>query len=140
VRVLGAVLHPRAERRHRVLARFVRRIERFVEHIVFLRAVRAFGPPPQRRHAPRSTPPGFRRVQRRLSLFWKIARIRAPRGAGLADRLGRLLAVLADPGRYIARFLKQLCKGLRHSRLIPYAPPAQTLADALRPNAFADSS
>jgi hypothetical protein len=93
-----------------------------------LKAVDRAGPPPQRRHAPRSTPPGFRRVQRRLSVFWKIARIRAPRGASLADRLARLLAVLARPGRYIARFLKELCKGLRLSRLIPLAPPAQTLA------------
>jgi hypothetical protein len=141
VRLLGAVLHPRAERRHGVLTRFVRRIERFVEHIIFLKAVDRAGPPPQRRHAPRSTPPGFRRVQRRLSLFWKIARIRAPRGASLADRLARLLAVLARPGRYIARFLKELCKGLRLSRLIPLAPPEQTLAaDAPRATAFADSS
>jgi hypothetical protein len=141
VRLLGAVLHPRAKRRSRLLTAFVRRAERFVEHIIFLQAVHAFGPPPRRRRTPRSTPPGFRRVQRRLTLFWKIARIRAPRGASLIDRVAQLLHAIAHPARYIARFTKQLRKGLRLSRLIPIAPPAHALATpAPRATAFADTS
>ena len=141
VRLLGAVLHPRAESRRGVLTRFVRRVERFVEHVIFLKAVHRAGPPPQRRCAPRSTPPGFRRVERRLTLFWKIARIRAPRGASLIDRLARLLDAIAYPERHIARFLKALCKGLRLARLIPIAPPAHALAaNAPCALAFADTS
>jgi hypothetical protein len=141
VRLLGAVLHPRAPRRRRTLTAFVRRAERFVEHIVFLKAVHAFGPPPQRRNTPRSTPPGFRRVARRLTLFWKIARIRAARGASLIDRLAQLLHALANPAPYVARFTKQLCKGLRLSRLTPVAPPIVALAVGMTPAvAFTDTS
>jgi hypothetical protein len=141
VRLLGAVLHPNAARRRKRLAAFVARVERFVEHIIFLQAVRQAGPPPKRRHAPRSTPPGFRRVRRRPTLFWKIARIRADRHMSLVDRLARLLGVLARPERFIARFLKHLCKGLRLSRLVPIAPPAAALAsNAPRAANLADTS
>jgi len=127
VRLLGVLLHPNASRLRRRLAAFVARVERFVEHIVFLQAVRAAGPPPQRRARPGSTPPGFRRVRRRLTLFWKIARIRADRHASLVDRIARLLDVLARPAPYVGRFLKQLCNGLRGARLIPLAPPTVAL-------------
>lgn len=141
VRLLGAVLHPRAAMRRRRLTEFVRRAERFVEFILFLKAVRAFGPPPKRRRTPRAPPPGFRRVERRFTLFWKIARIRAPRGASLIDRLAQLLHALANPERYVARFLKQLCKGLRVSRLVPIAPSAHALAGANAPPiSYADTS
>jgi hypothetical protein len=66
-------------------------------------------------------------VGRRPTLFWKIARIRAARGANLVDRLARLLTVLANPARYVARFLKELHRGLRLGRLVPQAPPAVAL-------------
>ncbi len=141
VRLLGAVLHPRAEFRRRRLAAFVRRAERFVEFIVFLKATDRAGPPPKRRTAPCSVPPGFRRVSRRPTLFRKIARIRAPRGAGFVERLVRLLEAIGNPERYIARFLKQLWKGLRFSRLVPRTPPAVALAAAIAaPVACADTS
>ncbi len=141
VRLLGAVLHPRAEVRRRRLAAIVRRAERFVEYIIFLKATDRAGPPPKRRIAPCSVPPGFRQVSRRPTLFWKIARIRAPRGAGFAARLVRLLEAIASPERHIARFLKQLWKGLRFSRLVPRKPPAHRLAAIAAPTiAFADSS
>ena len=65
VRLLGIVLDPSAARRRRRLARFVRWIERCVEAILFLRAVHAFGPPPQRRRIPRPAPVGFRRTRRK---------------------------------------------------------------------------
>ena len=140
VRLLGVVLDPSAERRRRRLLRFVRSIERCVEHIIFLKAVHAFGPPPQARTAPRSTPPGFRRSNGDLRLFWKCARIRADRRASFADRLARLLHALARPTRYVARFTARLCKGLR-THLIPCAPPAVALsADAPACISYDDTS
>jgi hypothetical protein len=143
VRLLGVTLHPNAPRRRRLLTCFVRRIERCVEHIIFLKAVHAFGPPPRRRRTrPLSAPPGFRRVGRRLSLFWKIARIRADRRATLIDRVARLLSVLANPAPYIARFTRELCKGLRPTRLVASAPPAHAPAGAGTPfvTPFEDTS
>jgi hypothetical protein len=140
VRLLGAVTHPRAPRRRRTLTAFVRRVERFVEHILFLKAVHAFGPPPQRRNTPRSTPPGFRRSRGNFRLFWKIAGIRAHARASLIDRVARLLHVLGHSARHVARFTRELCKGL-HSALVPLAPPAVALTtDAACAVAFADSS
>jgi hypothetical protein len=123
-RLLGVVTDPSAPRRRRLLTRFVRSIERCVEHIIFLMAVERFGPPPQRRHAPRSTPPGFRRTRGDFRLFWKIARIRAHRRASLIARLAQLFRALAHPEPHIARFTRELAKGLRHSSLIACAPPA----------------
>ena len=143
VRLLGVLVDPSAPRRRRRLTRFVRVLERFVEHILFLEAVHAFGPPPQRRaRRPASTPAGFRRTGKRLTLFWKIARIRAPRGASLIDRVAQLLSALAHPAPYVARFTKELCKGLRSTRLVPTAPPAYALAGAGTPciTPFEDTS
>src|SRR5688572_16482607 len=142
VRLLGVLVDPSAPRRRRRLTAFVRKLERFVEVTLFLEAVHAYGPTPKRRTTtPRSTPPGFRRVGKRLTLFWKIARIRADRRASLIDRVARLLSVLAHPAPYIARFIKHLCKGLRRTRLVPGAPPAAALtADAPCATAFTDSS
>jgi hypothetical protein len=128
LRLLGVLFDPRAPRRRRRLVRFVRALERFVEHILFLEAVHAFGPPPQRRTQPNSTRSGFRRSRGKLRLFWKIARIRAPRGASLVDRVAQLMHALAHPERYAARFTKELCKGLTLTHLIPCAPPAHALA------------
>ena len=141
VRLLGVLFDQSAPRRRRCLIAFVRMLERFVEYTLFLRAVHAFGPTPKRRRRPASTPPGFRRVGRRLTLFWKIARIRAPRGASLIDRIARLLEAIAHPAPYIARFTKQLCKGLRLTRLVVCISPASVLrADASHAVAFSDTS
>jgi hypothetical protein len=143
VRLLGVLIDPSAPRRRRRLLDFVRRGERWVECIIFLQAVRAFGPPPQRRRAPpRAAPPGFRRKRRTPQRVWKLARIRADRRASLVDRIAQLLTALANPAPYRARFTAQLCKGLRLSALVPYAPPPLSLAAAApcAPVAFADSS
>jgi hypothetical protein len=140
-RLLGVVVDPSAQRRRRLLARFVRHIERCVECIIFLMAVERFGPPPRRRTAPRSTPPGFRRKRGNLRLFWKIARIRADRRAGLIARVARLLHALAHPEPHIARFMRELAKGLRHSTLIACAPAATALlASAPRATVSPDTS
>jgi hypothetical protein len=142
VRLLGVLFDPSAPRRQRRLVRFVRVLERFVEYILFLEAVHAFGPLPKRRARPLSAPPGFRRVGRRLTLFWKIARIRAARRASLIDRVARLLSVLADPAPYIARFTKHLCKGLRLTRLVASAPTALAFASVndASPVTYTDTS
>ncbi len=126
VRLLGILLQPRAMRR-RSLPAFVRRAERFVERIIFLKATECAGKPPKRRTAPLSRPSGFRWAMSRPTLFWKLARIRAPHGASLSQRIVRLLRVIAAPERYIVRFLKQLHKGLRFCCLIPCAPQAVAL-------------
>ena len=142
VRLLGVLVDPSAPRRRRRLTAFVRRLERFVEYILFLEAVHAYGPLPKRRTAtPRSAPPGFRRAGKRLTLFWKIARIRADRRVSLIDRVARLISVLAHPTPYIARFTKHLCKGLRRTRLVACAPGAVAFtANAPHAVAYADSS
>jgi hypothetical protein len=141
VRLLGVLVDPSAARRRRRLTAFVRTLERFVEYTLFLRAVHAFGPTPKRRRRPASTPPGFRRVGKRLTLFWKIAHIRAPRTASLVDRVARLLSALANPAPHIAHFTKELCRGLRLTRLVPSTPPAHALReDAPHAIAFTDTS
>jgi hypothetical protein len=141
VRLLGVLFAPSAARRQRLLRRFVNHLERCVEAIIFLKAVRQFGPPPQPRpHRPRSTPPGFRRTRGGLHLFLKSARIRA-RNASLIDRIARLLEALADSGRHVAHYVKRLAAGLHFGGIVPSDPPAATLgADAPRALAFADSS
>jgi hypothetical protein len=141
VRLLGVLFAPSAVRRQRLLRRFVNHLERCVEAIIFLRAVRLFGPPPQRRPGrPRSAPPGFRRTRGGLHLFLKSARIRA-RNAGLIERVARLLDALAHSGRHVAHYMKRLAAGLHFGALIPCAPPAAALvADAPLAIAFADSS
>ena len=141
VRLLGVLFAPSATRRQRLLQRFVNHLERSVEAIIFLKAVRLFGPPPQRRpRRPRSTPPGFRRTRGGLHLFLKSARIRA-RNASLIERVARLLEALAQSGRYVAHYMKRLAAGLHFGGIAPSDPPAATLgADAPTATAFADSS
>ena len=56
VRLLSVLFAPSAARRQRLLRRFVNHLECCVEAIIFLKAVRRFGPPPQRR--PRRQPTG----------------------------------------------------------------------------------
>jgi hypothetical protein len=123
------------------LRRFLTRIELEVECILFCEALLRYGPPPQRRRHPRPPPIGFRRTRHhRLALFFKRAGVRARKQHALA-RVLRLFDVLAQPERFIAYFLKRLCKGLRMSALVASAPPAYALAlGALARVAFADSS
>jgi hypothetical protein len=108
--------------------RLVGLLERAVESILFLAAVHRFGPPPRRKPVPRFAPPGFRRIaKRRCALFFRNSGVRA-RKAGLVQRLGRLIAVLAAPERYIAYFFKRLLKGLRGACLVVAAPLPSALA------------
>ena len=142
LRLAGVLLDPRAGRRRRLLD-FVRRGERWAECIIFLQAVRAFGPPPQRRRVPpRATPPGFRCKRHKPQRVLKVARLRADRRASLFDRVAQVLAALANPAPYRARYTAQLRRGLRLSGLVPCAPPPLTLAGdtPCAAVAFADSS
>jgi len=112
-----------------------------VECILFLKAVALYGPPPQRRPHPRSAPPGFRRRTKNSRRFFKSAKIRA-RKAGPIARVIALLDALAHPEAAVGYFFKQICKGLRLSRLVAVAPPTLELASALLPPsaAFCDTS
>jgi hypothetical protein len=102
--------------------------EACVERILFLKAVASYGPPPKRRHHPRSFLQGFRRVERlRAPLFYKGARIRARKSAALA-RISALIHALTHPERAVAYFFKRICKGLRLGRLIIVSPAAETLS------------
>ncbi len=154
VRLLGVLVAPGADRRRRLMRRFLNHIERAVECIVFLWAVERsrlgeaeaslrqslVGPTPRRTRRPRSVPPGFRRTMGSRRLFWKCARIRA-RGADALTRVARLLEALAHPERYIARFMRRLANGVRFSQLVACAPPAHACVSLARPDArFADSS
>src|SRR5262245_23448554 len=132
VRLLGVLFAPRAVRRQRLLGRFVSRLERAVEAIIFLKAVRLMGPPPRPCARPRSAPRGFRRTRGSFYHLLKSARIRA-RSASLTDRIGRLFEALAHSGRYVAHYMKRLAAGLHFGGIIPCAPPAAPLtADAPR--------
>ncbi|MFT3729082.1 MAG: hypothetical protein QM759_14760 [Terricaulis sp.] len=123
--LLGAILRLNPAGRSARLAHWLERAERGVEHILFLKALARYGPPPQRRRHPRSAPPGFRRVGRSTNGFFRSARIRA-RKANAFMRVLALIDALARPERAVAYFLKQICKGLRLSALVAIAPPAFT--------------
>ncbi len=140
VRLLGVLTTPGAERRRRLMRRFLHHIERAVECIIFLRAVERLGPTPRSRRRPRFAPNGFRRTMGNRRLFWKCARIRA-RGADPFARVSRLLEALANPEPYIARFMRRLVNGVSFFHLVACAPPAHACASPARPDArFADSS
>lgn len=125
------------------LHRAVKRGERAVESVLFLMAARHAIPTARRNqtYLPRACPIGFRRRRKSSRLLFKHARVRL-RGGDVLQRLSRLLAVLARPERYIARFSKLLRGGqLRGSRLIAVAPPARMLKPhAATQTAIADSS
>ena len=140
VRLLGVLTAPGAERRRRLMRRFLNHIERAVECIIFLKALARFGPVPRKSRRPRSLPPGFRRTMGSRRLFWKSAGIRA-RGAHALARVARLLEALANPEPYIARFMRRLTNGVNFFHLIPCAPPAAACASLARPDVrYADSS
>jgi hypothetical protein len=123
------------------LKRVLSRVELAVECTLFLKAVARFGPPPQRKRHPRSTPPGFRRSAPSGAYFFKSARIRVRKASAL-DRVTALIEALANPERAVRYFFKRICKGLRLSRLVAVAPPADALVGHvdLAATAFADTS
>jgi hypothetical protein len=118
--------------RSRRLTRLVAQWEHGVEAMIFLRAVARLGFLGGRRPRafPLSAPGGFRRarVNPRRRLLFKRARIRLRR-AGPYQRVLRLIAVLANPEPYVARFVARLRnRGLRRSAIMLVAPPAWALA------------
>ncbi|WP_395644657.1 hypothetical protein [Terricaulis sp.] len=126
--LLGCVLRINPAGRGVRLGALLGELERAVESIIFLKATVLYGPPPPRRRHPRFAATGFRRIQtRRLRLFFRGARVRA-RKAGALRRVLALIDALACPERAVRYFLKRLRKGLHLSRVVPTAPPAQTLA------------
>jgi hypothetical protein len=140
--LLAVILKLGAPRRSRLLRRFVEKLERYVEVVVFLMAVRAIALKRRRpRLMPVNAPPGFRRLYaRRRRLLFKHARI-CDRRLSLHQRVFRLIAALANPAPYIARFAARLRRRLRLDAIIPFAPPAHACADLAQPPcAFADSS
>ncbi|MGQ0532251.1 MAG: hypothetical protein ACT4OF_06115 [Caulobacteraceae bacterium] len=138
--LLGVILRLNPAGRSVRLRHLLSRAERAVECILFLRAVALYGPPPQRKRHPRSAPNGFRRVASNRGSFFSSVKIRA-RKAGALARVIALIDALTRPERAVAYFLKQICKGLRLSRLIVVAPPACALARVLAAeSAFCDTS
>ena len=142
--LLGVVLTLGAARRSRRLKRWVERLERAVEAIVFLKAALRIGLPAGRRAPlrPLDAPAGFRRLRfaRRRRLLFKSARI-CDRRLDLRRRVLAAIAALAHPERYIARFAARLARGLCVSGLIPAAPPAHACTSlAARATAFIDDS
>jgi hypothetical protein len=118
-----------APQRSRTLRRHVCALERAVEAIVLLMATLRLRPPPQRRRHPRSAPAGFHRrpFKRNCRLLMKHARI-CDRRLSLLQRVERLIEALADPERFIARFIARLRRGLIGSRLLIVAPAAARCA------------
>lgn len=132
-------IHPEHARR---VHRAIRRAERAVEVMLLLMAFRLATPPAQRlsSFARRNTRAGFTRRVGHSRLLFKHARVRRRDGA-FHQRIARLIAAIAQPSRYVQRFLKRLHKGLRGSRLVAAHPPAHALfADAPAIASYADSS
>jgi hypothetical protein len=138
---LAIILKLGAPRRSRTLRRWIEKLERFVEHVIFLMAVQRLAPLPRpyRQAPPRHIPAGFRRATRSWRFVFKLARIRARRKSW-PQRVERLISALANPERYIARFLKRL-RTPRLFSLVAAAPPAHACARlATCEPALADSS
>jgi hypothetical protein len=131
--LLSIILKLGAPKRSRRLRRWIEKLERFVEHTIFLLAVQRLALP-QRRHRPappRSIPAGFRCALRRPRFLFKLGRIRARRKS-LHQRVLRLISALARPEPYIARFLARL-RRLTTSTLVAAAPPAHACASVAAP-------
>ncbi len=129
--LFGALLRIRPAGRGARLKHVLSRAELAVECILFLKAVALYGPPPQRRLHPRSTPPGFRRSASNRRAFFKSAKIRAGKTGPIA-RVIALFDALTRPEGAVAYFFKQICKGLRSASLVAVSPPALVLADEAR--------
>ena len=139
LRLLCVLFRPGAERRARLL-RFVQKLERHVENIIFLKAAMRMGPPPRRPPHPAPRTPGFRSRRGSVRRFFKSARIRA-RNATMVGRVARLIAALIDNEAYIAHYMRRMTRGLWFGGMVACAPPAILLAaDAPRACAFRDSS
>jgi hypothetical protein len=126
----------------RHMHRAIRRAERAVELMLLLMAFRLATPPAQRlsSFARRNTPNGFTRRVRQSKFLFKHARVRLRHGA-FHQRLARLITAIAQPSRYVQRFLKRLHKGIRGSSLVATRPPTHALfADAPLTASYADSS
>jgi hypothetical protein len=140
--LLAVILKLGAPRKSRTLRRFVEKLERFVEHTIFLMAVQRLALPRRRR---RPTPPcsiaaGFRRAMRRPRSLFKLGRIRA-RGKSLHKRVLRLISALANPAPYVERFLRRLRRGPSAFTIIAAAPPAVACASLAPPELrFLDDS
>jgi hypothetical protein len=104
--------------------------ERVVEAILFSRAFGRITLPPRPRttERPRSCPHGFRRMHTRGGPLRRFARGAFVRGGSLRQRALRLLRVLAESERIVARLVKRIVRGLVQSRLTAAAPPAFMLA------------
>ncbi|MBL8547104.1 MAG: hypothetical protein JNL81_11620 [Hyphomonadaceae bacterium] len=113
--------------RSRRMRRFVFHLERRVEAFCFVLAWHCVQPGRAQSVAPAR--PGFRLVRSSIRLFLKGGGVRA-KGADIGMRVRRLLDVLADPDRCVARFCKKIRRGLRKFNLVPTAPPAHALAQS----------
>jgi|GEM_PF-2394251 len=130
------------EHTRRRLHRAIQRAERAVEVMLLLMALRLAGPPPKSNVliSRRNTPRGFSRRTKRSKLVFKFARVRLRHG-NFYLRIVRLIEAMVQPMRYVRRFLKRLCKGLRGSRLVAARPTAHALcADAPLSASYANSS
>jgi len=129
-----------APRRGQLLARFVRRYERWCENIVFLLAVARVPAPHRRARRPASIPAAFKRTCPHLRRFNRHGRIRLRR-ASLVDRLQRLVDVMAAPERYIERYIRALRRGICRPRLTLITAVAETVRTLAAPGVAAvDSS
>lgn len=142
VELAQAIFTPHAEHTRRRIHHAIRRAERAVELMLLLMAFRLATPPAQQlsSFARRNTPIGFARRVRQSKFLFKHARVRLCGGA-FHQRIARLIAAIAQPSRYVQRFLKRLHKGLRGSSLVVATPSAHALTtDAPLMASYADSS
>lgn len=125
--------------------RMVRAAERDLEILLYLMAARLMSVPvraPTQPRRPRSVRAGFGlRLARGMPLR-SVTHGVFQRTGTLAQRIQRMMRVLADPTRAIARILKRVARGLIGARLVTVAPPALSFASGMpAPRAaFADSS
>ncbi len=125
----------------RHMHRAIRRAERAVELMLLLMAFRLATPPAQQlsSFARRNTPSGFTRRVHQSKFLFKHARVRLRHGA-FHQRVARLITAIAQPTRYVQRFLKRLHKGLRGSSLVAVHPLADALVAGVPATCYADSS
>lgn len=126
----GVIARLGAPRRSKLLHRILRLCERNTEVIVFEWADARVLPLPHIPHRPRSAPQGFRVKPIRGLRYYRHSRVALRRGAGFAARVRRLIQVLAEPERCIARCVKLLTSGRKRTALIAVAPPPAMLRDA----------
>ena len=126
----GVIARLGAPRRSKLLHCILRLCEHNTEVIVFEWADARMPSLPHIPRHPRGAPRGFRVKRIRGLRYYRHSRVALRRGAGFAARVRRLIQVLADPERCIARCVKLLTIGRKRWRLIAVAPPADMLPDA----------